>query len=47
MVEMDQLPFYEVHTLYYQLYKEKEAESKLSEEEQQARAMGRMMEDNI
>lgn len=47
MLELDQLPIYELHSLYYVYYKEKEAESKMTEEEKAANAMGRMIEDNI
>ena len=46
MVELDQLPIYEVHTMYYAYFKEREAESKLTKEEQAANAMGRIIEDN-
>lgn len=46
MVELDQLPIYEVHTMYYEYFKEREAESKLTKEEQAANAMGRIIEDN-
>lgn len=46
MVELDQLPIYEVHTMYYEYFREREAESKLTKEEQAANAMGRMIEDN-
>ncbi len=47
MVELDQLPIYEVHTMYHIYFEEREAESKLTKEEQAANAMGRMIEDNI
>lgn len=47
MLELDQLPIYELHSLYYVYFKEKEAESKMTEEEKAASAMGRMIEDNI
>lgn len=47
MLELDQLPVYEVHTMYYAYFKEREAESKLTDEEKAANAMGRMIEDNI
>lgn len=47
MVELDQLPIYELQTLYYVYFKEKEAESKLTEEQKAANAMGRAIEDNL
>lgn len=47
MVELDQLPLYELQTLYYLFWKEKEAEQKMTEEEKSAAAIGRMVEDNI
>ena len=46
MFELDKLPIYEVHTMYYEYFREREAESKLSKEEQAANAMGRIIEDN-
>ena len=47
LLELDQLPFREVQSMYYIFYKEREAEEKLSKEEKAANAMGRMIEDNI
>lgn len=47
MLELDQLPMYEIHTMYHVYFKEREEESKLPQNEQAARAMGRMIEDNI
>ena len=46
MFELDKLPIYEVDTMYYEYFREREAESKLSKEEQAANAMGRIIEDN-
>ena len=46
MFELDKLPIYEVHTMYYEYFREREAESKLSKEEQATNAMGRIIEDN-
>ena len=46
MFELDKLPIYEVNTMYYEYFREREAESKLSKEEQAANAMGRIIEDN-
>lgn len=46
-MELDQLPFYEVQTLYYLLWKEREEESKLSEEEKGAKALDNMIEDEM
>lgn len=47
MLEMDNIPLYELQTLYYQLWKEREEESKMSEEERSGAALGRMIEDEI
>jgi len=47
MLELDQLPLYELQTLYYQLWKEKDEESKMTEEERSGAALGRMVEDNV
>ena len=40
---MDQLPLYDFHTLYYIYWIEKEAESKLSDEQKGALALSRAM----
>lgn len=47
MVELDKLPMYEIQTLYYLLWKEKEAESKLTDEEKAGAALGKVIEDNM
>lgn len=47
MHELDLLPFYEVHTLYYAYWKEKEAESKMTEEQKGAVALGRALEGSM
>lgn len=44
MYDMDLLPFYEVHTMYYAYWKEKEAESKMTDEQKGAAALGRALE---
>ena len=41
MFELDQLPIYEIHSMYYVYFKELEAESKLKDEEKSANYMGR------
>lgn len=47
MYELDKLPYYELETMYYAFFKEKEAESKLTEKQKAANAVGRMIEDNV
>ena len=47
MFELDHLPMYEIHSMYYVYFKEREAESKLTDEEKAANAMGRMIADTI
>ena len=46
MIDLDNLPLYEIQTLYYLLWKEKEEESKLTDQERGARELGRVIEDN-
>lgn len=51
MVELDQLPLYELQTMYFLFWKEreaeKEAESKMTDEQKAGAAVGRLIEDNI
>ena len=47
MHDIDSLPFYEIHTLYYVYWKEKEAESKMTEEQKSAAALGRALENSM
>lgn len=44
-MELDQLPLYELHTLYYQWWREKDAEAKMTKEERNNAAMGKMIEE--
>ena len=49
IVEMDHLPLYELQTLYYQYWvekvAEKEAESKMSEDDKAAKGLSTLMEE--
>lgn len=47
MVELDQLPLYELHTMYYQWWRDRDAEAKLTEEERSNAAVGKVIEDII
>ena len=47
MLEIDQLPLYELQTMYYLFWKEKEAEKAMTEEERAGAALGKIVEDNI
>lgn len=47
MYDIDFLPFYEVQTLYYAYWKEKEAESKMTQEQKGAAALGRALENGM
>lgn len=44
MVEMDRMPLYELHMLYYRFWQEKDAESKMSEKDKQAHALSKAFE---
>lgn len=46
-MEMDQLPLYELQTMYYIFFKDKEAEAKMTKDEKAAYAMGKMIEDHV
>lgn len=45
MVELDYLPLYELHTMYYQFWKDKIAESKMTDEQKGSAALSKMIED--
>lgn len=47
MLEFDNLLLSDINTLYYMYWREREEDSKLSKEEQGARQVGRMIEDNL
>ena len=47
MHDIDFLPFYEVQTLYYAYWKEKEAESKMTESQKGAAALGKVLENSM
>lgn len=47
MVELDQLPLYELQTMYYQFWKDRLAESKMTDEQRGNAALSKMIEDNI
>lgn len=47
MYDLDLLPFYEIHTLYYAYWKEKEAESKMTEEQKSAATFSRALENSM
>lgn len=47
MSEMDSMPLYELQSLYFQFWRDKEAEEKMTEEERSGAALGRMIEENI
>ena len=44
MVEMDQMPLYEFHTLYFKFWQEKDAESKMSDKDKQAHVVAKAFE---
>ena len=44
---MDQLPLYELQLLYYQYWIEKEAESKMSDNDKAAKGLATMMEESL
>lgn len=47
MLELDKLPIYELQIMYYQFWKEREEESKMTPEQQGAAALGRVIEESI
>ena len=47
MTELDNLPLYELQTLYYIFWKEKEAESNMTDDEKSAKAIADVMQDHL
>lgn len=47
MLEMNELPIYELQVLEYVVSKDMEEEAKLSDNEKGAKQFGRMIEDNL
>ncbi len=47
MYELDLLPLYELQTMYYMVWKEKEEESKMTEEQKAGKAIGNALQDAL
>lgn len=47
MLDLDQMPLYEFQTLYYQLWKDRIAEEKMSKEERAGIALQNAIEDEL
>lgn len=47
MVDLDKLPFYELHTMFYMVMREREEEAKMTEEQKGAKAFGEVLEDSM
>lgn len=44
---MDQLPYYELHLMYYMYVLQREEEKKMTEEQKGAKALGEALEDSM
>lgn len=47
MIDMDEMPLYEIHTMYYLFWKEKDEESKMTDEQKGAKALGQVIENSM
>lgn len=47
MRDLDFLPVYEIHTMYYMLWKEKEEESKMTDDQKAGKAIGNVLQDAL
>jgi hypothetical protein len=47
MHELDLLPLYELQAMYYMVWKEKEVESKMTEEQKAGKAIGNALQDAL
>jgi hypothetical protein len=47
MVDLDRLPIYELHTMYYMLWREKEEESKMTDDQKAGKAIGNVLQDAL
>lgn len=47
MIELDHLPLYELHAMYYVFWRDKIAEQEMTDEQRGSAALSKMIEDNI
>lgn len=47
MRDLDFLPVYELHTMYYMLWREKEEESKMTDDQKAGKAIGNVLQDAL
>ena len=47
MPELDLMPVYELQTLYYLVWKEREEDKKLNKDQQAAKALGNALENEL